>query len=96
MTTTGPDRGNITMSRDAADLFAACIEANVLNAGNATNRLIESLTAQLAEANATLDAIRDRVEGMFQGETMPTPAAVIRRLYPPPAVVERYMPKEAN
>jgi hypothetical protein len=77
-------------------LVGAILTQMASDSAYTTNTLLDSPTAQLAEANATLDAIRDRVEGMFQGETMPTPAAVIRRLYPPPSVVERYMPTEVN
>jgi hypothetical protein len=47
-----------------------------------TNSLIDSLTAQLADARADLDAIRFQVEGLLGGPYMPTPDAILRALYP--------------
>ena len=56
-----------------------------------TNALIESLTNQLAEANARIDLIRTGVAALLDGPWMPTPDTIITALYPMHDRVKQYI-----
>lgn len=57
-----------------------------------TNNLIDSLTSQLADSRATVDAIRAGVQGLFDGPYMPMPDSVLAALYPSEQVCDRFRP----
>ena len=61
--------------------------AGILTAMNSqtaavTNNVIDNLTEQLADANATLDAIRDRIQELLSGPYMPLPGHILTALWP--------------
>ncbi len=55
-----------------------------------TATLIDSLTAQLADRDAELAAIRERINALLGGDYMPTPAAILDALYPTQALIAHY------
>lgn len=71
-------------------LVAQILEANSRGLARTTNMLIDSLTAQLDEAQATNKAIREGIDALFAGPYMPTPAMVLSALWPPEEAIDRY------
>jgi hypothetical protein len=69
-----------------ADLIGASLQQTHATA----NYLIDSLTAQLAERDAKLAAIRAGVMDLIDGDWMPTPAAIQRALYPGAGDIDAY------
>lgn len=61
-----------------------------------TNQLIDNLTAERDELQATLDAVRDLIQTKLEGDFMPTPLAITRALYPSDVVVDQYRPATAS
>lgn len=73
------------------DLMAKLMEHNATETAAMTNRVIESLTQQLAEANATIDLIREDIGELVSGPYMPNPSAYIDALWPSKDRVEQYI-----
>jgi chemotaxis regulatin CheY-phosphate phosphatase CheZ len=71
-------------------LVGQVITAMISQTHDTTNRLIDSLTEQLSESQAEVDAIRAGVAELLDGPYMPTPDAIYRALYPSEAMRERY------
>lgn len=63
-------------------LVAELLSASLSITHDTTNRLIDSLTTQLADAHAELGTIRHDVTRLADGNYMPTPAAIGRALWP--------------
>lgn len=71
-------------------LIADLIGANMDALNWTTNTLLDSLSADLAKSQATVDAIRDGVIELLSGDYMPTPDAIQRALFPSAAMVDRF------
>jgi hypothetical protein len=71
-------------------LVAQVIQANYAMTADVTNRLIESLEAQLAGAHARMDAVEDGVMRLISGNFMPTPNAIRDALHPSAEMIARY------
>lgn len=71
-------------------LVGAIFTQMFADSASTSTRLIDSLTEQLAEANATLDAIRDRIEALLDGSYMPTSTVLRQALWPPKEIRECY------
>ncbi len=78
------------MPPEASDLVIRLMQASRAEADWTTNTLLDSLTEQLADSHAEVDAIRDRINALFSGPYMPTPDAVLAALYPSPEVRSNY------
>lgn len=63
-------------------LVADVLSAMIGQTHDTTRLLIDSLTEQLADSQAEVDAIRTTVMELLAGPYMPTPAAIQRALYP--------------
>jgi hypothetical protein len=70
------------MDDEAAELMGQLMTASLAQTQDVTNRVIDSLTADLADAHATLDAIRWRIGALLEGPYMPNPDALIAALWP--------------
>lgn len=77
-------------------LVAQIITAQHQMYRDTSSRLIDSLTAQLADAHAHADAVTDGIERLLAGDFMPTPAALRRALYPSAEVVAQYRKDDAS
>lgn len=55
-----------------------------------TDRLVDSLQHQLAEARARADAVEAGVLDLLAGPYMPTPDAIRSALFPPKVLVAEY------
>lgn len=75
-----------TMPPEASNLVIQLMQASRKEADWTTNTLIDSLTEQLADSHAQVDAIRDRIQGLLDGPYMPTPDAIIGALWPSPEI----------
>ena len=64
------------------DLLVRIVQKNYDDYASTTKTLIDNLTEQVAQLQATVDAIRDGVEESLSGKYMPTPAHVRMKLYP--------------
>lgn len=71
-----------SMPPEASDLVIRIMEANANQAASLTNSLVDSLTEQLADSQAEVDAIRARIRHLLDGPYMPTPDAIDRALCP--------------
>lgn len=67
---------------DALDLVATLVMASSDQLAFTTNALIDSLTDRAEVAERTLDAVRDRIETLLEGQWQPSSAAILRALYP--------------
>lgn len=56
-----------------------------------TNRVIENLTEDRDRALALVAAIRDGVLNLIEGDSMPTPRAIERALWPSDKAVAEYL-----
>jgi hypothetical protein len=61
-----------------------------------TGDLIERLTRQLAEREAEIQAIQNKVWTLCNGDYMPTSAGIVRALYPSQEEIARYLPAAAS
>ena len=64
------------------DLLVRLVQQNYDNYAATAKTLIGNLTEQVAELQATIDAIRYGIEESLTGKYMPTPAYVRAKLYP--------------
>lgn len=71
-------------------LIADIISAVMAMTHDTTNRLIDSLTAQLADAHARAAAVEAGVLALIYGDYAPTTAAIERALFPSAELVARY------
>jgi hypothetical protein len=72
------------MDDEAAELMGQLMTASLAQTQDVTNRVIDSLTADLADAHATLDAIRWRIGALLDWAVHAQPGCADRR-----AVAER-------
>jgi hypothetical protein len=70
------------MDDEAAELMGQLMTASLAQTQDVTNRVIDSLTADLADAHATVDAIRWRIGALLDGPYMPSADALIAALWP--------------
>ncbi|MEU8157990.1 hypothetical protein AB0B94_30425 [Micromonospora sp. NPDC048986] len=77
-------------------LVAQILTANASYAAQTSSALIDSLAAEVATLRAQRAAIREGVRQLLDGEYMPTPAAIIRRLYPTATTVDLYRDKTTD
>jgi hypothetical protein len=70
------------MDDEAAELMGQLMTASLAQTQDVTNRVIDSLTADLADAHATVDAIRSRIWDLLDGPYMPSADALIDALWP--------------
>lgn len=61
-----------------------------------TNALLDNYKGQAEKAEATLDAIRWKVEVLLDGDYMPTPTALLRAMWPSDDLIKTFMPDETN
>jgi hypothetical protein len=66
------------------------LAASAALTADTTNRLIDSLTAQLAQKEAELAAVRGSVAGLLNDPWTPTTSAIRAALYPSAEVVAQY------
>lgn len=78
------------MPPEASSLVIQLMQASQAETAGITTSLIGSLTEQLAESNAEIGAIRYRIGALLDGDYMPTPEAILRALYPPAELRERF------
>ena len=71
-------------------LVAEVISASLAQTHAVTGTLIDSLMAQLDDAQARRQAVEYAVERLIGGDYMPTPAAIRRALHPSDEVVARW------
>ncbi len=71
-----------TMPPEASDLVIRLMQASRAQADATTNTLLDSLTEQLADSRAEVDAIRARIQGLFYGPYEPSENAILNALYP--------------
>jgi hypothetical protein len=71
-------------------LVAQIITAQHQMARDTSSRLIDSLTAQLADAHARAAAVEAGVMSLIYGDYAPTTAAIERALFPSAELVARY------
>jgi hypothetical protein len=70
------------MDDEAAELMGQLMTASLAQTQDVTNRVIDSLTADLADAHATVDAIRSRIWDLLDGPYMPSADALNAALWP--------------
>lgn len=70
------------MPPEATDLVIQIMQANASQAASTTNYLLDSLTEQVADSRATVDAIRARVQALLDGPYQPSADAIYRALWP--------------
>ena len=63
-------------------LVADILTAMTSQTAAVTTTVIDNLTEQLADSQAEVDAIRDRIQALLDGPYMPTPDAILRALWP--------------
>lgn len=83
-----------TVPPEANDLIIRIMQANAEQSASVTNRLVDSLTEQVADSRAEVDAIRAHILGLLSGPYMPTPEAIERALYPSSEVRAAYREDE--
>jgi hypothetical protein len=71
-------------------LVASVISASLKMTHDVTGRLVDSLTEQVAVAHAREAAVEWGVCALLDGPYMPTPAAIVRALYPDADLIERF------
>jgi hypothetical protein len=71
-------------------LVADVIGAMIGQSHDASTRLIDSLTSQLADTHATIDAIRTSVSELLDGPYVPSAHAIERALYPSNALRDQF------
>lgn len=71
-------------------LVARILEANSRGLAHTTNTLIDNLTHQAETAEATIRAIREEVELLLSGSYMPTPAAILKALWPSEEFIDHH------
>lgn len=71
-------------------LVADLISSMVAQTHDTTNQLLDSLTEQVTDSQARVDAIRAGVADLLDGPYMPTPDAILRALYPSDVMCERF------
>ena len=65
------------------------MHANLVDYQNTTGMLIENYKKQISDLQATLGAIRTRINQLFAGQYMPTETAIIQAVfYPTKAMIE--------
>jgi hypothetical protein len=69
-------------------LVADVISASLSMTHQVTDQLIESLTKQVADLTAELEAVRIGVHDLVGGRYMPTPIAILGALYPSDAAID--------
>lgn len=78
------------MNAPISPLVADLITASLSVTHQTTDRLVDSLTAQLADREAELAAIRWSVGELLAGDYMPMPWAIQRALHPSAELVDRF------
>lgn len=71
-------------------LVAQILTANAAHTAAVTNSVIDSLTAQRDTAEATLAAVRARVDALNDGPYAPSERAIRHALWPLPEEVDQY------
>ena len=71
-------------------LIAQLIQANLEMSQATSTSLIDSLMKQVADLNATLDAVRCGIRDLMDGQYAPTEAAIVRALWPTAAYVDLF------
>lgn len=77
----------------ARNLIAELVQRNYDDYAATTQSLIESLTAQLAEANAEISCIRHSVEGLLEQRYAPSEHIIRRALYPGREYIKSFIPE---
>ena len=80
----------------ASALMIQIMQQSARDAAYTTNELLAGYQREAQEANATIEAIRRRLQELMTGDYMPTPYAVLQALYPSRERIERYMPEEGR
>lgn len=70
------------MSTQTDELVLQLVQASFGLSRDTASRLIDSLTDQLAESHAEVDAIRARVADLLDGPYQPSADAILGALYP--------------
>lgn len=78
------------MDADAMKLMAKIMESNADQLNSVTNSIIDNLQKENKELKATLNLIRLTIEGRLREDTMPTPTAIARLLYPNQGQIEHW------
>lgn len=78
------------------DLLGAIMTQMARDSAYTTNTLLDSYRTQAEQAQATLDAIRDRIIELFEQPYAPNPLTVLRALYPTNEVRDRYLREETR
>lgn len=71
-------------------LLAQILSANAAHTATITNAVVDSLTEQVETLTATITAIRQEILDVLDGDYMPTPDAIARRLYPSDETVDAH------
>jgi hypothetical protein len=79
-----------TIPADADDLVAQLVQASFNQSRDTASRLIDSLTEQLADSQAEVDAIRARIDDLLAGPYAPSADAIAAALYPSTADRENF------
>jgi hypothetical protein len=77
-------------------LIADLMVAGMSQTHAMTNRVIENLTRERNELRAELTLIRDGLSDLLHGDFMPTPDAILRRLWPREARVQAQVAMDAE
>ena len=85
-----------TMPPEASSLVIQLMQASQAQTAGITTSLIESLTEQLADSQAKVDAIRTRIQLLLEEQYMPTPDAIRRALWPSAEVRAAFRQDEEN
>ncbi|AEV86698.1 hypothetical protein ACWT_5681 [Actinoplanes sp. SE50] len=72
----------MTAQTDHDDLVAQIVTASFSLTRDTATRLIDSLTEQLADSQAEVDAIRHRVQALLDSDYTPNADAILRALWP--------------
>lgn len=72
------------------ELALQLMGASAAGLAGTTNQLLDNLTAERDELRATLDAIRDQIEGLFALAWTPSQSTILRALWPDKEVVDHY------
>lgn len=68
--------------REGMEFIAPLMEKSARDLAFTTNTLINSLSAECAEREATMEIVREQVLALLSGPWMPTPVAIESALWP--------------